>query len=276
MDEYEYNSQEIKQIKERYKQLLIGSKLFLSTSKKYNSIDQFSKILIFLLGLITSFISAISGIDDTSKVYITSSFTLLSSIIAGIVTIKKYGQESGKYYAAYGEYKELSGMLNNILTSFKSEHKYSQLNNMITQKEKKFEQMLPRNKKQEEYENKLLEELDIIIDSELSKREDIKNKEKKEKEEEQVLGRCKQFLEKKRLLFLYESMCEYYLKYVKEQKEKDEPIMTSFYQLEQYLRQHLPEKWKEWIKCSELYQHVQLSIYYKNYNKSDRDRKSVV
>lgn len=261
---YTFNDTEILQIKDRYKQLLFSSKQFLSLSKQYNLFDQSAKISILILSLITSFINAISGIDPTIRTYLTSSFTLCSSIIAGIVTIKKFGQESGQYFAAYGEYKELTTLLNNILTSFNSEQSYNQLNNLITQKEKKYELLLPSKKETEQYDYELLNHLDIMVNTEINKRKET-DKTKKEKEEEtKWLAHYNIFLERKKTIFLFESMCEYFNNYVKIQKEKNEPIISSFYQLEQLMRQKETEKYKDWVKCSSFYQTVQLSIYFKN------------
>ena len=56
-----------------------------------------------------------------AKTYLIYIFTLGITLIGGINSIKKFGQNSGKYYSAYQEYKELITYINNIFVTLKAQ-----------------------------------------------------------------------------------------------------------------------------------------------------------
>ena len=78
INNYEWTFDEFKMIESTYERLSINSANLLEIAKSCKSKESFMQYTIVLLGLTSSFMSALPGISDGIRTYIVSIFTLLS------------------------------------------------------------------------------------------------------------------------------------------------------------------------------------------------------
>jgi len=217
--DFYWSKTDIESIKPKYAKLIANSHLLLKMAKQKEKIDSILQILVVIFGIISSFVMNISSISDISKTYLISIFTLGTTLIGGVNSIKKFGQNSGKYYSAYQEYKELTTYINNLFVRLKADQTYEQLNNQITKKESKYEIMLPQNKYIDAHA------IDCAVNEEYKKAcEHIENnilleqKQKKLKEDMAKQELYKTVAEKKSYIFLQEIRLKLYREYVMKTK----------------------------------------------------------
>jgi hypothetical protein len=274
--EYEWSDSEIKMITVKYKRILEDSAYLLNYAVTLDTIDTYLQMSIVLLGLTAGFVTALTNIDESVRTYIGSIFSLVSSIIAGMMSIKKYGTTSGKYYGAYQDYKELSTSLNNLLIRLKTDQKYEQLNIYIARKEAKYEILFPKNRLTNEKIKTECAFLSTITEQNLNRRS-LEQSEKilKEKEAKQN-ERCHTFIERKSYIYLHEIKLQLYKRYVETARQRDEKeIILDFENYENYFRiKHVEQYTLITDKYSE-YQQRQLQMYYTdtsyNYEKIEKE-----
>jgi hypothetical protein len=243
----------------KYQSFSKHSYTFLSIAKDYEWYNSSLQILIIILGLVTSFVSAISGINDQVRVYITSSFALLSSILAGVMRIKNYGEKFGTYNLAYKDYKDITTQLRTLLTTLKSEQTYEELNVLLTKKESQHEILIPR----ELLMNDNLEG-DLFVENVKKKIKERQN-EKAKAENATRLKVADMFIERKKVVFGYEIRTRLYEKYVVESLFKDNVEQSELKTYEDYvawMRINHSDYYNDILNKFKEYQDTQISVYY--------------
>lgn len=249
---YDWTPNEFYMLRSTYERLSINSARLLETAKTCKTRESTFQYLIVLLGLSSSFISALPGINETVRAYITSAFTLTSAIIGGFMSKKRYGQKAGKYYSAYQEYKDLLTAIDNIMVSLKSDRSYESFNYFISKIESKYEIFLP---------------VDIINVEKIKSECDYKFSTVKSRferlEQEKINQKYKNFIDRKSYIYLHECKLKMYRTYVYKIKveKKNEKIMGC-YEYEDWCRINHPEKYKTFTKVYDDYVKSQISRYY--------------
>jgi hypothetical protein len=261
--EYEWEANELALIRSKYKAILEDSSYLLNYAVYQDTVNNCLQIIIVILGLIAGFVSAISGIDASVKTYIGSVFSLLSSLLAGVMSIKKFGTNSGRYYGAYQEYKELATYMNNLLITLKADQKYEQLNILIARKEAKYEIMFPKNKISLEKITVACAALSTLTESNLASRTaERANKVKKEELDKQD-RHCRQFMDRKAYIFLHEIKLQLYKTYVEQARARDtREVILDFENYENYFRVKHVEQFQAITEKYNEYQRRQLCAYY--------------
>ena len=264
--DYEWTKTDIEYIKPKYVKLINNSLILLRMAKQKEKVDSVLQILVVIFGIISSFIINISSIDDLAKTYLISIFTLGTTLIGGINSIKKFGQNSGKYYSAYQEYKELITYINNIFVRLKADQTYEQLNNQITKKESKFEIMLP----QSSIKNIVSIEKEVELEFEKACK-NIENNyilmERETKIKEEIAKRelYRKIIEKKSYIFLQEIRLKLYREYVMNTKlnsDEDEAIsVLDLNSYENYFRTNKVKTYNQIVYRYKEYIDQQLATY---------------
>jgi hypothetical protein len=139
----EYDDQQVYVLDKRFQRLHRDSVYLLDKSQIYHKVSMALKIIIIIFSLTTSYVSAISGIDETTKTYIITAFSLTCAIISGITSIKNFSNEASKLYTGYTEYQLKCSMIEQIFYHFKSTIPYDELiisiDKLITQYEKEID-----------------------------------------------------------------------------------------------------------------------------------------
>jgi hypothetical protein len=89
-----YDPREVYLLLKRFKRLHSDAGRLLSQSQYSSRISMTIKMIIVIFGLVTSYVSAISGIEEVSKTYITTIFGLGSAILSGLTSIKNFTKDS--------------------------------------------------------------------------------------------------------------------------------------------------------------------------------------
>jgi hypothetical protein len=141
-----YDSKQVFILLKRFKRLHEDAGRLLSQSQNSNRVSMTIKMIIIIFGLVTSYVSAISGIEDVSKTYITTIFGLGSAILSGLTSIKNFSKDSSKFYSGYTDYVEMCSIIEPIFHSFESEQSYGQLVNNIDKLISKYEGCIHKDK----------------------------------------------------------------------------------------------------------------------------------
>ena len=152
----------------RYNRLYKDSIYMLIQSKTREKISMGCKIAITALGLVTSYVAAISGVDQVTKTYVTTSFSLASALISGWQSLVNFSSLSAKLYAGYVDYQNLCSELETCFLYFESRRPYDELISAIDKAVNKFEGTFnkPHDESIEAYSCKLFE-VDKIIKTKL-------------------------------------------------------------------------------------------------------------
>ena len=263
--ELNWSKTDIEYIKPKYIKLIDNSTTLLKMAKQKEKIDSTLQILVVIFGIISSFIMNISGIDDMVKTYLISIFTLGITLIGGINSIKKFGQNSGKYYSAYQEYKELITYINNIFVTLKADHTYEQLNNQINKKESKYEIMLPKSSIREigTIEKQVEDEYTRAIAS-INNRYKLIEEENRLSEELTKKELYRNIIKKKSYIFLQEIRLKLYREYVVKTKisNSGDPIsILDLSSYENYFRTNKVKTYNQIVYRYKAYIDQQLATY---------------
>lgn len=232
---YEWTLTEFNMLESTYEKLSLNCARLLETSKRSNYKENVMQYLVVILGLTSSFVAALPGINETVRAYITSSFTLLTAILTGWMSKKAYGQKGGKYYSAYQEYKDLLTNIDNIMVTLKSDRDYESFNFLISKIEAKYEIFLP------------IDEIDELKIRERCKEKFLHlHRRFQELEREKVKEKYKLFINRKSYIYMYEAKLNLYRQYVYYEKVvKKSTRIFSCSEYEDWCRIHFPERYQE-------------------------------
>lgn len=260
-NEYEWTKNEFSMIYSTYTKLSINSAKLLDVARSCKKKDSILQYVVVVLGLAASFVSAIPGIDNTLKAYITSSFTLMTAIIGGIMSKKQYGQKAGQYYSAYQEYKDILTTIDNIMVTFKSDRKYEIFNYHISKVESKYEILLPTNVVNEDIITNDCRTRFNQVHGRLDKIENEKIKKDEEEKEMKSLEKYKKFIDYKSYIYLHERKLKMYKEYVISSTDKGMKILDC-YEYENYCRINFPGIYNDLSKKYDDYIKEQIKGYY--------------
>jgi len=142
-----YDMREILLIFNRFKRLHLDAGRMLIQSQKNSRISLGIKITIIMLGLSTSYVSAVSGIQDDIKTYITTIFSLGSAVLSGLTSIKNFSKDSTNLYTGYSDYIQLATEIEPIFYHFEGSIPYKELIKDIDKMIAKNEGMIEKTKK---------------------------------------------------------------------------------------------------------------------------------
>ena len=222
--EYTYSDDQIDTMLIKYKEILPKSVQLLRDSKKRFKFANASQGMIILLSLIISYLTAISGIDETFKTYIVTAFSLLSAIISGLTTFFDFSNEGAKYYNAYIELKETCTYLENLMITLKCDEKYQRLVINIDKKVNKYELLIKDSMTEDAMKKKTTEWEKKITDAKhnrkikLEQEQELKQKylleqEMKQKELE-YKTKFQSFIERKRYIYRKDELMDLYQQYL--------------------------------------------------------------
>jgi hypothetical protein len=143
-----YDNREIYLLFKRFKRLHRDAGRLLNQSHQTSRISLIIKLSIVVLGLVTSYVSAISGIEETRKTYITTIFSLGSALLSGLTSVKNFSRDSSKYYSGYMDYLELATKIEPIFYNFEGDVPYKNLVADIDKVITKYEGMINKTKQQ--------------------------------------------------------------------------------------------------------------------------------
>lgn len=123
----------------RYNRLYRDSMAMLMQSKQKYHWDIGAKLGICALGLVTSYVAAVSGIDETTKTYATTTFSLASALIAGWQSVVNSAEKSARLYGGYTVYQELCTELEGAFLYFEAKRPYDEIMESITKAMNKYE-----------------------------------------------------------------------------------------------------------------------------------------
>jgi hypothetical protein len=123
----EYDPQEMYILEKRFQRLHRDSARLLAKSQDYKQYSVRIKLIIVLFSLATSYLTAISGINELVKTYLAASFSLFSAILSGATTIKNFSADSARMYTGYMEYQQKASFIEPIFHHFKGIIPYSEL-----------------------------------------------------------------------------------------------------------------------------------------------------
>lgn len=123
----EYDPQEMYILEKRFQRLHRDSARLLAKSQDYKQYSVRIKLVIVLFSLATSYLTAISGINEVLKTYLAASFSLFSAILSGATTIKNFSADSARMYTGYMEYQQKASFIEPIFHHFRGTIPYSEL-----------------------------------------------------------------------------------------------------------------------------------------------------
>lgn len=141
-----YDPREIYLLFKRFKRLHSDAGRLLAQSQTSNKISMTIKLIIVIFGLTTSYVSAISGVDDITKTYVTTIFGLGSAILSGFMSIKNFSKDSSKYYMGYQDYQEMASNIEPIFYHFEGEVPYPDLIHQVDKLIGKYEGSIKKSK----------------------------------------------------------------------------------------------------------------------------------
>lgn len=241
-------------IRPTYYRLSVNSARLLEIAKQCKAKESGMHYLVVILSLTSSFISALPGINDTVRTYITSIFTLCSALLSGWMTKKGYGQKAGKYYSAYQEYKDLLTILDNVMVSLKSDRDYESFNYLISKVEGKYEIFLPIDVIDVERIEKICMEKFYVLERRVA-----------EAEREAVRAVHKKFIDRKSYVYQHESKLNMYRQYIFHETVKNHrPIsnLLTCSEYEDWCRTHHAEKYREITRVYDRYVQQQIGRFY--------------
>jgi hypothetical protein len=135
---YEY--EQIYILEKRFQRLHRDSVELLAKSQRYDKISKCIKAFIIVFSLASSYLSAVSGIDDIMKSYMITAFSLACAVASGMSSIKNFGNESSRLYAGYTQYQMKCSEVEQAFFHFQHQMEYHKLilsiDDLFTQFEK--------------------------------------------------------------------------------------------------------------------------------------------
>lgn len=249
---FDWSENDFIMLRTTYERLSVNSARLLETAKTCKHKESVLQYLIVLLGLSSSFVSALPGINETARAYVTSAFTLLTALIGGWMSKKEYGRKSGKFYSAYQEYKDLLTLIDNIMVTLKSDRDYESFNYLVSKVESKYEIFLP---------------IDVIDEKKIKDECAYKftnlNRRFADMEKEKTKTRYKQFMDRKSYIYLHECKLSLYRQYVFSEKFLKKSVKVfGCYEYEDWCRIHFPEKYQEYTRVYDKYVKSQTARFY--------------
>lgn len=101
---FQYEDEQVYLLDKRFQRLHRDAVKLLSKSQLYDKITRFIKGITIVFSLGSSYLSAVSGVDEHLKSYLITSFSLLCAIVSGISSIKNFSSESTRLYMGYTHY----------------------------------------------------------------------------------------------------------------------------------------------------------------------------
>lgn len=141
-----YDPREVYLLFKRFKRLHSDAGRLLNQSQTSNKISMTIKMIIVIFGLTTSYVSAISGVDEITKIYITTIFGLGSAILSGFTSVKNFSKDSSKYYLGYQDYEDMASIIEPIFYHFEGEIEYADLIHQIDKLIGKYEGVIKKPK----------------------------------------------------------------------------------------------------------------------------------
>ncbi len=105
LDVFQYEEEQVYLLDKRFQRLHRDSVKLLEKSQLYDKITRFIKGFIIVFSLSSSYLSAISGIDEVQKSYLITAFSLACAVASGITSIKNFSSESTRLYMGYTHYQ---------------------------------------------------------------------------------------------------------------------------------------------------------------------------
>ena len=99
----------------------------MSKSQLYDRITRIIKGIVIVFSLSSSYLSAISGVDEYIKSYLITSFSLLCAVVSGISSIKNYSSESTRLYMGYTHYLLKCSEVEQVFYHFQGTMPYDEL-----------------------------------------------------------------------------------------------------------------------------------------------------
>jgi hypothetical protein len=143
-----YDEREVYLLFKRFKRLHRDAGRLLNQSKFSFRVSITFKMIIVIFSLITSYISALSPISDTTKTYVITFFSLGSALLSGLTSVKSFSKDASKFYTGYTEYLELATSIEPIFYNFTGYIPYSDLVVGIDKVITKYEGMIYKTEKQ--------------------------------------------------------------------------------------------------------------------------------
>lgn len=143
-----YDEREVYLLFKRFKRLHRDAGRLLHQSKFSSRVSITFKMIIVIFSLVTSYVSALSPISDTTKTYVITFFSLGSALISGLTSIKNFSKDASKFYTGYTEYLELATSIEHIFYDFEGYVPYADLVVGIDKIITKYEGMINKTEKQ--------------------------------------------------------------------------------------------------------------------------------
>jgi hypothetical protein len=138
-EKYYFNEDQIGYLKELQSTLEFDAKDILRQAKTQNYRSIGCQIMMITLGLVTSYISAVSDIDSTTKTYLTASFALGNAFVSGMYSLLKFSKHSAQLFGSYQQLREKDNKVNSAIingySNLNFEALVEQINKTITQNE---------------------------------------------------------------------------------------------------------------------------------------------
>jgi hypothetical protein len=131
-------------LKQRYDRMYRDSVSMLQESKRYERLSLACKIGIVGLGLVTSYVSAISGVSAELKNFVSTSFSLASALISGYSTAVNHSKKAALLYEGYTAYQDFCTDLYSTFLYFESSRSFDELMDVTDKLIKRYEGTLEK------------------------------------------------------------------------------------------------------------------------------------
>lgn len=124
---FQYEDEQVYLLDKRFQRLHRDAVKLLSKSQLYDRITRIIKGIVIVFSLSSSYLSAISGVDEYIKSYLITSFSLLCALVSGISSIKNYSSESTRLYMGYTHYLLKCSEVEQVFYHFQGTMPYDEL-----------------------------------------------------------------------------------------------------------------------------------------------------
>jgi len=124
---FQYEDEQVYLLDKRFQRLHRDAVKLLGKSQLYDRITRFIKGFIIVFSLSSSYLSAISGLDDVMKSYLITAFSLACALASGVSSIKNYSSESTRLYMGYTHYLLKASEVEQSFYHFKGTMPYDDL-----------------------------------------------------------------------------------------------------------------------------------------------------
>jgi hypothetical protein len=124
---FQYEDEQVYLLDKRFQRLHRDAVKLLSKSQLYDKITRIIKGIVIVFSLSSSYLSAISGVDEYIKSYLITSFSLLCALVSGISSIKNYSSESTRLYMGYTHYLLKCSEVEQVFYHFQGTMPYDEL-----------------------------------------------------------------------------------------------------------------------------------------------------